>query len=161
MVKLSCRQFALIKRWMCVMRLWKESMGASLFGLSAKLIKLFINQGWESNQFHGQSISTSHLLQWRFFKIYFKIYIFKIYILKQFSRTVKSCLCAYWFILTGDLPYHVTGIELLTNCLSVFDHFVGLALKGLRKFCSCFCTSSKMLLRSLRFSKHWKLPWFC
>ena len=25
--------------------------------------------------------------------------------------------------------------KLTTNCLSVFDHFVGLALKGLTKFC--------------------------
>ena len=26
-----------------------------------------------------------------------------------------------------------------TNCLSVFDHFVGLALKGLTNFCIRFC----------------------
>ena len=30
--------------------------------------------------------------------------------------------------------YHIINILLLTNCLSVFDHFVGLALKGLRIF---------------------------
>ena len=36
---------------------------------------------------------------------------------------------------------HFVGI-LPTNCLSVFGHFVGLALKGLRKFlCGCFLSS--------------------
>ena len=52
-----------------------------------------------------------------------------IYLLKVYNRNTRArCeICSKLIIKTAERQHQL----LLTNCLSVFDHFVGLALKGL------------------------------
>ena len=51
----------------------------------------------------------------------------------------------------GRSSYEKLTDELPTNCLSVFDNFVGLALKGLSFFTTLTCFSESLALDILRY----------
>ena len=59
------------------------------------------------------------------------VLIFPFYFKILNPRTVDDALSAKLTKWSNTLKQFV--VKLPTNCLSVFDHFVGLALKGLRK----------------------------
>ena len=44
----------------------------------------------------------------------------------------KLCYVPYCILFTLLKPFKRQFHKILTNCLSVFDHFLGLVLKGLR-----------------------------
>ena len=58
---------------------------------------------------------------------------------KQLSKTIQ-CIYSWFNPLSANFTKWSNTLKrfvgkLLTNCLSVFDHFVGLVLKGLKTFC--------------------------